>query len=157
MSTQAPQTIIEHWDITYTHDMGPIVSEFYDRLANDEIWGRHCPKCDRVLVPPRSFCDRDFTDTDRWVAVQPHGTIETYTVVFQKFKGLPDPPYCIAYVLLDGADSSILNFVKLPEDFAAGDAQSRLKIGQRVTVVFAPKASRTGRITDFWFEVDSAR
>ena len=60
MTTEHPNAVIEHWDIVYTHDMGPVVTEFYAKLAEDRIVGRHCPKCDRVLMPPRSFCDRDF-------------------------------------------------------------------------------------------------
>jgi len=150
--TAHPNSIIEHWDITYTHDMGPVVTEFYEKLAGDRIFGRHCPKCDRVLVPPRSFCDRDFTDTDGWVEVGRSGVIETFTVVFQKFRGLPDPPYCIAYVRLDGADTSILNFVKVPGLDDAEAVRAKIRVGQRVKAVFAPAASRTGRITDFWFE-----
>jgi len=147
--------IIEHWDITYSHDAGPIVTEFYEQLRENRLMGRHCPSCDRVLVPPRLFCDRDYVDTDRWVEVQPRGVIETFTVVYQKFRGLPDPIYCIAYVLLDGADTSILNYVRVPHLNEADLIKSRVKVGQRVKVVFASEESRTDRITDFWFEPES--
>ncbi|HLG88496.1 MAG TPA: Zn-ribbon domain-containing OB-fold protein [Alphaproteobacteria bacterium] len=152
MTAEHPNAVIEHWDIIYTHDKGPIVTEFYERLAENKILGRHCPKCGRVLLPPRAFCDRDFADTDKWVEVGQKGVIETFTVVFQKFRGLPDPPYCIAYVRLDGADTSILNFVRVPGLVDAEAVRHKLKVGQKVKVVFAPKGERTGRITDFWFE-----
>ena len=155
MTAEHPNAVIEHWDIVYTHDKGPIVTEFYERLAENKILGRHCPKCERVLLPPRAFCDRDFADTDTWVEVGQKGIIETFTVVFQKFRGLPDPPYCIAYVRLDGADTSILNFVKVPGLVDAEAVRNKIKVRQKVKVVFAAKDQRTGRITDFWFEPEA--
>jgi len=152
MSEMQSRVITERWDITYRHDTGPVVDEFYNRLARDEIVGRRCPQCQRVLVPPRSFCDRDYVETDRWVTVGNSGTVETFTVVFQKFRALPDPVYCIAYVRLEGADTSILNFLRVPGLSSRQEVESRVQVGQRVRVVFAPKPDRRDRITDFWFE-----
>lgn len=155
MST-SPASITEQWNITYTHATGPIAGEFFRRLKEEAaLAGRHCPKCDRVLMPPRAFCDRDYADTDGWVEVGKRGVIETFTVVYQKFQGLPDPPYCIAYVRLDGADTAILNYVR-GVDVATPEAVRRgLRIGTPVRVLFAPEAERQGRVTDFWFEVET--
>jgi uncharacterized OB-fold protein len=158
-TTPAPEStgvLTEQWNVTYTHATGPIVGEFLRRLKEDAtLVGRHCPQCDRVLMPPRAFCDRDYADTDRWVEVGNTGIVETFTVVFQKFQGLPDPPYCIAYVRLDGADTSILNYVRGVEMSDAEAVRANLKVGTPVRVVVAPPDQRQGRVTDFWFEVQS--
>jgi uncharacterized OB-fold protein len=31
--------------------------------------------------------------TDEWVKVGTEGTIQAFTVAYEKFEGLPDPPY----------------------------------------------------------------
>ena len=139
------------WDVTYNHATGKTIGEFFTQLRDNQVLlGKHCPKCDRVLTPARSFCDRCYVETDNFVEVGHEGTIQIYTYVKRAFKGLPEPPYIIAYVLLDGADTAMLNFVKgidveNPEDLA------KLQIGARVKVVF--KKEREGRILDFWYEL----
>jgi uncharacterized OB-fold protein len=150
MEQDAPTTLEEHWDITYNHALGEVASRFYEALRDQEqILGRRCPSCERVLLPPRPFCDRDFVDTTDWVEVGHEGRVEVFTVVFQTFKGLPEAPYCIAYVLLDGADTAILNYVK-GIDWTPDNVPQNIKVGDRVRAVF--KEEREGRITDFWFE-----
>jgi len=144
------KTIQEKWDITYEHALGETAEHFYRMLVSEEkLLGKRCPKCGRVLVAPRSYCDRCFVDTTDWVEVGKEGRVEAFTVVFQKFKGLPDPPYCIAYVLLDGADTAILNYVR-NVDWTPENVPQNIKVGDRVKVVF--KEQKEGKITDFWFE-----
>lgn len=147
------RTIVEKWDITYHHAAGPIVSEFLRRLQEEgRLAGRRCPQCGRVLLPPRSFCDRCFCDTSEWVEVGQRGRVETFTVVYQTFAGLPEAPYAIAYVLLDGADTAMLNYVKNLDLHDEAQWQPRLRVGASVRTVFAPPAQRQGKVTDFWFE-----
>lgn len=144
------KTMTEKWDITYEHALGETAGHFYETIVKEKkLLGKKCPKCSRVLAPPRSYCDRCFTDTGEWVELGLEGRVETFTVVFQGFKGLPDPPYCIAYVLLDGADTAILNYVK-NVDWTPENVAQQIKVGDRVKVVFSEK--REGKITDFWFE-----
>ncbi len=150
-----PAALTEQWNITYTHATGPIAGTFFDRVREGALVGRHCPACDRVLMPPRAFCDRDYVDTDRWVDVGTRGVIETFTVVYQKFQGLPDPPYCIAYVRLEGADTAILNYVRGIDLSTPEEVRRGLRVGTPVWVRFAPEPERLGRVTDFWFEVDA--
>jgi uncharacterized OB-fold protein len=146
------RTIVEHWDLTYRHSAGIVASEFFAALEEGRILGRRCPSCGRVLLPPRPFCDRCYVDTEEWVEVATAGVLETFTIVYAKFAGLPDPPYAIAYVRLAGADTAILNYVR-GLDLADMEASvARLAPGSRFRVVFARAKSRTGRVTDFWFE-----
>jgi hypothetical protein len=91
-------------------------------------------------------------ETTEWVKVKNAGTIEAFTIVCEKFEGLPDPPYAIAYVLLEGASTAMANFVKGIDLNNIEEALKHIKIGVRVRVVF--KRKRRGRITDFWYELD---
>ncbi|TAM74722.1 hypothetical protein EPN44_10430 [bacterium] len=141
----------EKWNLMYRHSAGPIVSHFFRTLKEEaKLVGRFCPKCERVLMPPRSFCDRDFVETERWNDVGPGGTLETFTTVYRGFQGLPDPPYCFGYVLLDGASTAILNYIRGVDLTPGSDGLKALKIGARMRVVYAPK--RESKMSDFWFE-----
>ncbi len=143
--------IEEHWDITYQHAAGAVVSHFYRELRDyARLLGRRCPECRRVLMPPRAFCDRCFVATTEWVEVGSRGTLEAFTIVAQAFKGLPDPPYALGYATLEGADTAILNYLRGLDLTAILAAAKRLRVGLPVIVQFA--LHRTGRITDFWFE-----
>jgi uncharacterized OB-fold protein len=104
-----------------------------------------------VLVPPRSFSDETLLPTTDWVKVGPGGRIEAFTMVYEKFNNLPEPPYAFGYVLLDGADTALGGYFKgidLKDPHAAAE---KLKIGTRVTATFA--AERKGEMLDFWFEI----
>ena len=58
-----------------------------------------------MLVPPRAFSDQNLAPTTDWVELGSQGVIETFTIVYEGFKGLPDPPYAFGFVCLDGADT----------------------------------------------------
>ena len=82
--------------------------------------------------------------------VGPGGRIETFTIVYEPFQGLPDPPYAFGYVMLDGADTAIGGFFKGLDLSDPAKAAEVLKVGTRVKTVFAEK--RIGDVLDFWFE-----
>lgn len=147
--------VTEQWDITYDHAAGETASTFLRALQEDEqVLGRQCPECDRVLTPPRGFCSRCFVDTDDWVEVGPGGRIEAFTVVPNDLGAGPEAPFAIAYVQLDGADTAMVNEVKgLDFDDVEATAAS-LEIGTRVTTAFKPAVEREARITDFYYELE---
>ncbi|KKL59784.1 hypothetical protein LCGC14_2211840, partial [marine sediment metagenome] len=68
---EQPLTIEARWDIPYRHTAGQAASRFFRELKdNKRIMGVRCPSCHRVLVPPRSFCERCFEPIDEWVEVK---------------------------------------------------------------------------------------
>lgn len=143
----------ESWNITYDHALGETASTFFTRLRdNAEIYGRRCAKTKRVLVPPRAFSDQSLEPTEDWVRVGPGGKIETFTMVYQQFKGLPKPPFAFGYVLLDGADTAIGGFYKGVDLEKPEQAAQKLAIGTRVITRFAEE--RKGNVLDFWFELE---
>jgi hypothetical protein len=85
------------------------------------------------------------------VEVGQEGTIQAFTIVPVKFESLPDPPYAIAYVLLDGADTALVNFIGNVDLSDLKKAAKKIVIGKRVRVVFEKK--RKGTINDFHYEL----
>jgi uncharacterized protein len=142
----------EAWNITYTHALGETASYFYAQIRDHaRIFGRRCAKTGRVLVPPRAFSDETLLPTTEWVEVGPGGRIEAFTMVYEKFNNLPDPPYAFGYVLLDGADTALGGYFKGVDLSDPAAAAEQLAIGTRVITKFAEQ--RTGDVLDFWFEI----
>ena len=53
-------------------ELGRRDRRFLRGLQDAEIWGRKCDGCERVMVPPRMYCERCYRPTDRWVRLQRH-------------------------------------------------------------------------------------
>ena len=141
----------ETWNITYNHALGETASWFYVQLRDHaKLYGKRDAASGRVLCPPRAFSDQTLEPTTDWVEVGPGGRMETFTIVYEAFNGLPPPPYAFGYVMLDGADTAIGGYFKGIDLADPAAAAKRLKIGTRVMTKFAEK--RTGDVLDFWFE-----
>lgn len=127
-------------EVEYKWSAGIAGSRFFDELrANARIMGTRCPQCERVLVPPRIFCEECFVDADEWVEVQNTGEILTYAESYFGLQGQRlDEPWYVGIVRLDGADGGL--FHRLVPD------QRPVEIGGRVEAVFAE--SRKGHILD---------
>ncbi len=139
------------WHLRYRWAAGKTATEFFRRLREKEIAGTKCPKCQLVMLPPRGYCERCFVETNEWVRVGQEGQIESFTVVYEAFDGLPDPPYVIGIVLLDGAGTGIVNFIEGVDLSNPREAARKLAVGTRVKVAFKPNPE--GRVTDFVFRV----
>ena len=146
-------TIDGKWDFEYRYFAGVTASRFFSELRdNRRIMGTRSLKDGRVLVPARSFSDADYASTGEWVEVGPGGVLEVFTIVGTKFPGLPDPPFVVAYVTLDGASTAILNHVGGLDLSDLNAAAAKLMRRPRVKAVF--KEERQGRITDFHFVLE---
>jgi hypothetical protein len=140
------------WNVKYNYAAGPTGTKFFRTLKEEaKIIAPKCPKCGLVMLPPRSFCERCFVPIEEWVEVGREGTIQAFTIVPVKFESLPDPPYAIAYVLLDGAGTAMVNFVMNVDLSDPSEAAKKMAIGKRVRVVFEKK--RKGTINDFHYEL----
>lgn len=142
----------ETWNLTYTHALGETASWFYVQVRdNAKIYGRRDARTGRVLVPPRAFSDDSLEPTTEWVEVGPGGVIEAFTIVYEPFNGLPNPPYAFGYVRLDNADTALGGFFKGIDLTDGAKAAEVFAVGTRVITRFAK--DRVGDMTDFWFEV----
>ena len=140
------------WAFNYNYFAGANASRFFNELkVNRRIMGTRCPRCERVLVPARGFCDACMEYTTDWKAVGPEGTLETFTIVAAQFPGLPKPPLVMAYVTLDGADTALINLVYGMDLSDIDAAAQKLNKLPRVTTCFVDDPK--GRITDFSFQL----
>jgi len=143
------------WNIPYLYSAGRTATRFFiDIRDHKRLSATRCSHCERVYLPPRSFCEKCFRKLDEWVEVGLEGSVETFTIVSEPFEGFPKPPYALAYVLLDGANTAVANYVTGLDLSKSGKPLKLLKVGSRVKVVF--KSRRKGRITDFVFKLDKS-
>ena len=144
---EEPLTIDGRWDIPYRHTAGKAASRFFRELReNKRIMGVRCPGCRRVLVPPRSFCERCFVPIDEWVEVQDSGILTTFTIVYAPFASLPPPPYCVGLIKLDGADTALMHYVGGVELQDLEAAKKAISVGMRLQAVWNDE--REGKISD---------
>ena len=131
----------------YRWAMGVTTTRFFEEFKNKKIMGTRCSKCNRVLVPARSFCSHCFKKTDEWVEVGLEGTLRTWCSVNFSYEGQPkEPPYIIGVIDLDGADVGFPHFVGgvCVDNFE--ETAKKVRIGGRVKAVW--KEKREGNIYD---------
>lgn len=140
------------WNIPYTHTAGIFATKFFKEMKNNKkLFATKCSKCERVLMPPRPFCERCFTEIKEWVEIKDEGVITAFTINYTKYAGLPEPPYVIAFIKLDGADTNIIYRVGGIDLTNIDMAKEKIKIGTRVKAKWRDK--REGKMSDIeYFE-----
>ncbi|MDP8003739.1 MAG: Zn-ribbon domain-containing OB-fold protein, partial [Caldisphaera sp.] len=66
----------------YDFAAGTTISKFLIGLKEGKLLGRKCPKCGRIFVPPRSYCEWCHVATSEWVEVPQTGQIHTATITY---------------------------------------------------------------------------
>jgi uncharacterized protein len=149
-----PWIVEQRWDLTYSHTADAVAARFLATLRDEgRLVGIRCPECERVLAPPRPICDRDFCRTEGFVDLAMTGTLELFTIVYLAIEGLPEPPYVLAYVRPDGADTAIPGRVDGLDLSETGRVPEELRIGAQIDIEV--KDERVGRITDLFFRLRS--
>jgi uncharacterized OB-fold protein len=141
------------WNLRYEYFAGAAAEYFYRNVKdNAELYGARCDQCSRVLIPPRGYCEVCYRPITDWVKVSNEGIVRTFTILTLDLEGLPPPPILIAYVQLDGATTSIANYLQ-GVDLSDVETVGRqlAESPPRVRAVFREK--RTGSISDFHFEL----
>lgn len=133
--------------LEYAWDAGEAVSRYLEELKNGRLVARACHGCERVLLPPRMFCERCFRPTDEWVYVGDTGTVHTFSLCYvtwdvRRLKR-PEIP---AVIEIDGASPGmgILHLL-------GRVAPRAVHVGMRVRAVWKPARERIGSITDIRF------
>lgn len=148
MGKNKPRKLEGEIKLDYQWSLGPIATRFFDELKKERIMGNRCPDCERVLVPPRKFCPRCFTEMGEWLRVSDEGEIMTSTFVTEKMKfaGQPmDPPYGLAVIKLDGADVGLSHMIDT-DTADVEEAMKRMKPGARVKAEW--REEKKGEIRD---------
>ncbi len=131
-------------DLKYSWASRVAVGRFLAELKNGRLIARKCNNCNRILIPPRMFCEDCFRDTDEWVFVKDTGIVNTYSIahVGTDAHRLSTPLF-VAVINIDGA-SELMGFLHL-----LGDVQEKdIKIGMKVQAVWKPVEERVGSILD---------
>lgn len=123
--------------LPYQYFAGTTGSRFLIAIRDEKkIRGLECKKCAKVYVPARSTCETCFSDiSGNWVDLAAEGTVTGFTVVRYEEPHQPlKPPYVLALIKLDGADTALLHIVK-------GVEPEQMKTGIKVKAVFADETT----------------
>ena len=137
-------------DCAYAWDTGVAIGRYLAELKKGKIIGKHCRCCNRVMLPPRMFCELCFRPSDNWVFVRDTGTVNTFSICRVHWDASRvkegEKPYLPAVIEIDGASKGmgimhLLGEVE-PED---------IKIGMKVKAVWKTEDERSGAITDILY------
>ena len=128
----------------YSWAAGVAISRFLDELKDGKIVARKCNSCQRILVPPRMYCEQCYRPTDEWVQIKDTGTVNTFSIshVGTDARRLKTP-ILVAVVDLDGASQGMGILHNLGEVEPA-----RITVGMKVKAVWKQPSERQGAITD---------
>lgn len=131
----------------YAWSAGIAYGRFLDELKAGRIIGRKCSRCDRIIVPPRMFCEQCFVATDEWVYVKDTGTINTFSLSYLDADAnrIKDP-ILVAVIDIDGASPGvgILHLLGNVDP-------DKIDVGMKVKAVWKPPEEREGSVTDILF------
>ncbi len=131
----------------YAWSAGIAYGRFLDELKEGRIIGRRCSRCERILVPPRMFCEQCFVATDEWVYVKDTGTINTFSLSYLDADAnrIKDP-ILVAVIDIDGASPGVGILHLL------GNVNpDKIDVGMKVKAVWKPPEEREGSVTDILF------
>jgi len=121
--------------LPYQYYAGAVGSRFIVSLRDEKKnLGVRCDACGKTFVPPRQTCERCFAAlTEHWAPLEPAGEVTGFTIVRYAEPYQPkEPPYILALIKLDGADTPLAHLLE------CGGVE-RARIGMRVRAVFADK------------------
>ena len=127
---------------------GEAMSRFLAELQQGRLIARTCNRCERVLFPPRMFCEECFRPTDAWTYVRDTGTIEAYSISYIDLDAKRiETPILVGVVSVDGASPKMGIMHYFGEM-----APETIRIGMRVKAVWRPQAEREGSVLDirYW-------
>ncbi len=139
------QVLTLEWptSLRYAWDTGVAMGRFLSGLKDGRIVGRRCDRCQRVLVPPRMFCERCFRPTDAWQYVEDSGTVNTYSESHIRWDAMRiSEPILVAVIEIDGASQGGLLHL-------LGEVKAEnVRVGMKVKAAWKPPAERAGSILD---------
>ena len=119
--------------LSYTYTPGRALSRYLRAMADKRILGERCGDTGQVFVPPRGVSPLAGKGTREVVELPDTGYVESFNITRVPIERRPDlkPPYCSAWIVLDGASVGFLGLV-------IGVAPEEVRIGMRVRAVWRP-------------------
>lgn len=141
-----------HWlgnmQADYFYSNGVAGDRFFQNLIKKGTFlATECPKCGKVLFPPRMYCEDCFCEIpdEGWIEIKPQGSIRLHTTAMIDAHGEPlEEPVIMALVDLEGTDASILariNTKETDQDLS----------GVAVKAVLRPQKEREGTMKDILY------
>jgi uncharacterized OB-fold protein len=136
-------SITYHPKVAYRWATGIAIGRFLQEMKAGRILGSRCGHCNRVVVPPRVFCEYCFRKIDDWPNLPDTGIVNTYSIshIAADTTRLKTP-IIPAVIEIDGTSNA--GFLHI----LGGVEQGKVKIGMRVKAVWKDSAQRQGSITD---------
>jgi len=134
--------------LSYRWDSGEAIGRYLEELKQGRLIARRCDGCQRVMIPPRMFCERCFRPTDDWVYVNATGRILTFSLCYVSWdvRRLKQPEIP-AVIAIDGASPGmgILHLIKKVRP-------KQVRVGMAVRAVWRAPSKRRGSVTDiaYW-------
>lgn len=134
-------------DCAFAWDTGVAINRYLSELKKGRIIATECRKCNRIMLPPRLFCELCFIPSSDWVYVQDSGVVNTFSICHVHWDASRikegEKPYLPAVIEIDGASPG-MGIMHL-----LGEVEpDKIKIGMKVKAVWKPEKERTGSITD---------
>ena len=103
---------------------------FWTGGADNELRIMRCRDCEAFIHPPRPVCRNCLSENVAPEAVAGTGTVETFTLNYQKWHPAMEVPFAIVRVTLDGVPGVFLtsNIIGCPAE--------EVDVGDRVRVTF---------------------
>jgi uncharacterized OB-fold protein len=119
----------------YSYTPGVAASRFLRSLERGEIVAQRCPRCRKVIVPPRGACSMCGVATDEELILTGKGTVTTFCITRVPSPGLP-APYVSTWIRLDGADITSMFLIQECDP-------EQVRLGMRVEPVWVEESERT--------------
>lgn len=121
--------------IEYTYTPGRALSRYLRGMKDRRILAERCPLTGQVFVPPKGVSPVAGMLTEGPVELPDTGYVESFNITRVPIATRPDlePPYCSAWIVLDGASEGFMGLVIniAPED---------VRMGMRVRAVWKDDA-----------------
>jgi uncharacterized OB-fold protein len=119
--------------IEYTYTPGKALSTYLRGMKEKKILAERCPQTGQVFVPPRGVSPVAGIPTEGPVELPDTGYVESFNITRVPIASRPElePPYCSAWILLDGASVGFMGLVINIEP-------ESVKLGTRVRAVWKP-------------------
>ncbi|BFH72302.1 Zn-ribbon domain-containing OB-fold protein [Sulfurisphaera javensis] len=96
----------------YVYTVGVAGEEFFKGLKEKRIVGSKCPKCGKVYVPARLYCEDCFIKTE-FINITSKPYIYTYTIIYADENGNKlEKPQVVALVRFENTNGGLLAFVE---------------------------------------------
>ena len=125
--------VVAPTSISIEHTASRPESMYLRALQQGRLLGARSGNDGKVYFPPREADPATGRELDQFVELPDTGTVTTFAVINIAFPGQKmQPPYVVAYILLDGADIPFLH--EVTEVDAA-----EVRMGMRVQAVWRPR------------------